>query len=157
MRAMPSSVWMLRSVGALAALLVLAPAQASESHSERDLVQAFTLQNLAVYCGQFTPSALSQTVGKDGGVNGLAQHVKTEAAAQLPQEDAERLIRRSADAARAIALTAVRRHYDADRAVETARISQWCDAAVVPAVQRHIQSHGVAEEGDLTPTEKRQP
>lgn len=141
MRAVPSSVWMLRSVGALASLLVLAPVQASESHSERDLVQAFTLQNLAVYCGQFTPSALSQTVGKDGGVNGLAHHVKTEAAAQLSQEDAERLVRRSADAARAIALMAVRRHYDADRGVETARITQWCDAAVVPEVRRRVESH----------------
>lgn len=140
MRAVPSSGWM-RSFGALAALLVLAPAQASESHNERDLVQAFTLQNLAVYCSQFTPSALSQTVGKDGGVNGLAHHVKTEAAAQLAQEDAERLIRRSADAARAIALTAVRRHYDADRAVETARITEWCDAVVVPEVRRHVEAH----------------
>lgn len=141
MRAVPSSARMLRFFGALACLLLLAPAQAGESHSERDLVQAFTLQNLAVYCGQFTPSALSQTVGKDSGVNGLAQHVKTEAAAQLPQEDAARLIRRSADAARAIALTAVRRHYDADRAVETARITQWCDAAVVPEVRRHLEAH----------------
>lgn len=140
MRAVPSAVWM-RSFGALAALLVLAPAQASESHSERDLVQAFTLQNLAVYCGQLTPSALSQTVGKDGGVNGLAHHVKTEAAAQLPEEDAERLVRRSADAARAIALTAVRRNYDADRGVETARLTEWCDAAVVPEIRRHIESH----------------
>lgn len=141
MRAVLSSVWMLRPFGALASLLVLAPAQASEGHSERDLVQAFTFQNLAVYCGQFTPSALSQTVGKDGGVNGLAQHVKTEAASQLPQEDAERLVRRSADAARAIALTAVRRHYDADRGVETARLTEWCDAAVVPEIRRHIESH----------------
>lgn len=144
MRALSSSAWMLRPFGALASLLVLAPAQASESHNERDLVQAFTIQNLAVYCGQFTPSALSQTVGKDGGVNGLAHHVKTAAAARLPQEGAERLFRRAADAARAIALTAVRRHYDADRDVETARITQWCDAAVVPEVRRHIESH-VAE------------
>lgn len=157
MRAAASSAWMLHLLVAAASPLALGPAQASESHNERDLIRAFTFQNLTVYCGQFTPAALSQTVGKDGGINGLAHHVKAEAAAGLPEADADRLLRRSADTARALALNAVRLHYDADREVENARITQWCDAVVVPAVRRQIESHGAAEEGGPTAPEQRRP
>lgn len=99
----------------IAALCICAAAQAADQMTlVRILTSADIAHNFTAYCAQFDPSIIERTKGGAGDIQGLMLHVRNEVIADLPQAEANEIIVRSANAARAGALMAIREHYGSD-------------------------------------------
>lgn len=107
----------------------------------RILTRAFVAQNLTIYCAQFNPEILRITTGKQGDISQFAQHIREKIIDGLPPEEAGLVVQRSADAARAGALMAIRRFYQADREREKQLISAWCTQSIPNDVMAYVRFH----------------
>ena len=76
-----------------------------------------------------------------GDTRALAQHIRGEVVAGLPLEEANQIIIRSAQAARAGALLAVRRLYGPNPDEERTRLTEWCQHSAEPSVQDFVNAH----------------
>jgi hypothetical protein len=107
----------------------------------RILARADITQNFVFYCAQYDPSIIERTKSRVGDAQQLMLHIRSEVVSGLPQGEAAQIVLRSANAARAGALMAVREHYGPDRAEEHARLASWCEKEVVPSVEEFINRH----------------
>ena len=91
----------------------------------RILTRANIANNFTEYCAQFDPSIIQSTRSAIGDTRALAQHIRGEVVAGLPFEEANQIIIRSAQAARASALLSVRRFYGPNPDEERTRLTEW--------------------------------
>ena len=126
------------------ACLVLAsrPALAADDEAlVRLLAKADLAHNFAFYCAQFDPSIIEATKSTVGDIQALMQHIRGEVVSGLPQPEAFQIVVRSANAARAGALLAVRKLYGPNREEERARLTEWCRKSVLPSLREFIALH----------------
>jgi hypothetical protein len=105
------------------------------------LTRADIADNFIEYCAQFDPSIIQRTNSAIGDIRALTLHIWDEVVAELPFEEANQVIIRSAQAARAGALLAVRRLYGPNPDEERARLTMWCQQSVEPDVRDYVNSH----------------
>lgn len=119
----------------------------------RILARADIAHNFAFYCAQFDPSIIDRTRSAIGDMQALMLHIRSEVVSGLPEPEAFRVVVRSANAARAGALLAVRKLYGPNRQEERARLTEWCQESVVPSlrefVAQHDNNHAVFEKAIL--------
>jgi hypothetical protein len=126
----------------IAAICFGLPAQATDQMTlVRILTRADIAHNFTIYCAQYDPSIVERTKGGNGDIQSLMLHVRDEVVAGLPQAEAKEIVVRSANAARAGALMAIREHYGSDSAQERSRLSNWCKATVLPSVIEFVKRH----------------
>ncbi|MFH1556121.1 MAG: hypothetical protein ABII76_14870 [Pseudomonadota bacterium] len=116
-------------------------AAADDDALVRILTKAFLAQNFAAYCAQFNPDIANTTRGKEGNISQLVQHIRSDVIEGLSKEDAEIVIRRSADAARAGALLAIRRFYQSDLSLQRQEIAAWCTLSIPSDIVEYVQDH----------------
>ena len=68
-------------------------------------------------------------------------HVRNEVISGLPQVKANEIVVRSANAARAGALIANRKHYGPDQKEERTSLSNWCRKSVLPSLLEFVTRH----------------
>ena len=107
----------------------------------RILTRANIANNFTEYCAQFDHSIIQRTRSAFGDTRALAQHIRGEVVAGLPFEEANQIIIRSAQAARASALLAVRRLYGPNPDEERTRLTEWCQHSAEPSVQDFVNAH----------------
>ena len=107
----------------------------------RILTRAYIVDNFTAYCAQFDPSIIQHTRSRIGDVRALALHIRDEVVAGMPFEEANQIIIRSAQAARAGALLAVRRLYGPNPEEERTRLTEWCQHSAEPSVQDFVKAH----------------
>jgi len=105
------------------------------------LTKAFMIQNITIYCSQFTPKAIEKSSGQYGDISQLTYHIRQEVIAGLPADQSAFVVRRSADRARAGALRAIRRFYELDRDREQARIVEWCEQSAALEIAEYVRGH----------------
>ena len=127
---------------AVARLFGVRDASAGGSENlETILTKAFFIQNITIYCSQFTSKIIENSSGKYGDISRLAYHIRQEVVSELPADQSIFVVRRSADMARAGALQAVRQFYELDRDRERARIVEWCEQSATLEIAEYIRSH----------------
>jgi hypothetical protein len=115
---------------------------------------AYTAMNFATVCAPRDPVFLSQTSGPRGTALAYAEHVKDEAIVSLSDEEAAVALKAAADTARATALQALRAFNAQDRAVEQARIAQWCEGDARQFIRAFIEYHDANHEALLSHVEQ---
>lgn len=134
--------WKVRVGGVLLATFLCAQAFAADDVTlVRILARADIAQNFAVYCSQYDPSIMERTRSKQGDMQSFMLHIRGEVVAGLPQDEAFGVVVRSADAARAGALIAIRKLYGQNPSEEHARLADWCEKSVVPSIKEFIDRH----------------
>ncbi len=130
---------------AITIVLSLSSAVSAIAADDESLVQILTradiVDNFTEYCAQFDPSIVRRTGSGIGDVRALALHIRNEVVAGLPFEEANQIILRSAQAARAAALLAVRRLYGPNPDEEHSRLTEWCQHSAEPSVQEFVNAH----------------
>jgi len=122
--------------------LLLTPAVAADDETlVRILARADIAHSLASYCAQFDSSILDRTTSSVGNIQSLMLHIRGEVVSDLPQAEALNVVVRSANAARAGALLAIRKLYGPDLDQERARLTSWCENSVVPSIKQFIAWH----------------
>ncbi|MFG1260574.1 hypothetical protein V5F79_24975 [Xanthobacter flavus] len=130
------------AVIAVACLFGVRDASAGGSENiETILTKAFFIQNITIYCSQFTPKIIENSSGKYGDISRLAYHIRQEVVSELPADQSIFVVRRSADMARAGALQAVRQFYELDRDRERARIVEWCEQSATLEIAEYVEAH----------------
>ncbi|MBX6329969.1 MAG: hypothetical protein IRY89_15485 [Pseudolabrys sp.] len=107
----------------------------------RILARVDIAHNFVFYCAQFDPSIIDKTKSAVGDIQALMVHIRDEVVSDLPKSEAARIVIRSADTARIGALRTVRRFYGPNRQEERARLTDWCESAVVPSIKEFIAQH----------------
>jgi hypothetical protein len=107
----------------------------------RILTRAYIAHNFVFYCAQYDPTIISRTTGASGNMQQLMLHIRGEVVFGLSESEASTVVVRSADAARAGALLAIRKLYDSNRIEERARLTEWCENSAVPFIQELVAWH----------------
>lgn len=107
----------------------------------RILARADIAHNFAFYCAQFDPSIIDRTRSAIGDMQALMLHIRSEVVSGLPEPEAFRVVVRSANAARAEALLAVRKLYGSNPSEERARLVEWCGKSVTPFLKGFVSQH----------------
>lgn len=130
---------------AITIVFSLSSAVSAIAADDETLVQILTradiADNFVEYCAQFDPSILQHTNSTVGNIRALALHIRGEVVSGLPFEEANQIIIRSAQAARAGALLSVRRLYGPNPDEERARLTEWCQHSAEPSVQEFVKAH----------------
>ena|SRR5215207_10295183 len=125
-------------------LLFLTAAGPSLSANLDALVQllspAYLAENVAVVCTANDPTFATETSGRHGAMGAYAQNMKEEIIAGLDDGEANTVLRRAADAARAAALMAIRANEAPTPDEERRKLIAWCQTSGRPFVQSIIIS-----------------
>lgn len=119
-----------------------APATAADIDALVQLLSPANLaQNLAAVCTAQDEFFLDATRGEHGNMHALAQHVKEEVIDGLSPEEADRVLRRAANAARNAALMAIRLLSAPTPQEEKIRLQTWCEETAKPFVRAIVGDH----------------
>ena len=122
-------------------LTVIADARAVDYDTLAKLLYPpYLALNYSMLCALRDPTFHSQTAGSRGAMPGYAQHIKTEVVASLSSVEAQSVMVKAADAAKARALADIRSLADGDQ-VNPAIMTAWCDNFAKPFVRRIIETH----------------
>lgn len=129
--------------------LISGPTYAADDEAlVRILTRADIAHNFASYCAQYDRSITDRTKSAVGDMRELMLHIRAEVIADLPEPEAFQIVVRSANAAHAVALLAIRGFYG--QGEEYTRLSAWCENTVVPSlnefVTQHDNNHSVLDE-----------
>jgi len=102
---------------------------------------AYTAMNFATICARDVPWLLSQPRGLRGSAIEYAQHVKDEAISSLTHDEAVRVLRAAADAARARARQELRGLASMEPALQEAQVRAWCRGFVTEFIVLFIGQH----------------
>ncbi|MCK9918004.1 hypothetical protein MXD81_53580 [Microbacteriaceae bacterium K1510] len=106
------------------------------------LTPAYTAMSYARLCSMDMSWAQSQPLGPRGGAIHYAEHVKDEVIASLAYEDAVKVLKTAADAAREDARMQLRNDVlDPDKSIEEAHFRDWCRGKVSPYIQGIMKQH----------------
>lgn len=106
------------------------------------LTPAYTAMSYARLCSMDKSWAQAQPSGPRGGALSYAEHVKDEVIASLTYDDAVKVLKSAAEAARDEARTQLRDDVlDSDKSVEETRFRSWCQGKVSPYIQTLIKQH----------------
>jgi len=135
------SAWKI-GVSAALSTLVCAPSFAADDQMlVRVLTRADIAHNFAYYCAQYDPSIIARTKSSVGDMQALMLHIRKEVTTGLPQDEANKIIVRSANAARIGALMAIRKQYGPGQSDDHVRLANWCENSVVPSLNEFVVRH----------------
>lgn len=132
-----------RTVYALVTVLATAPPGWAKDLDRlvRALSPMFLAENFAAVCTGVDPSFFDATGGRLGNIHVYAQHTKLEVIDQLTPADANVVLRRSADAAKFLALQRTNEIAPRSLEADAGRVRAWCDAVVRDFVRQVIGGH----------------
>lgn len=104
------------------------------------VVPAYTAMNFAMLCAQDDPWFLADARGPRGHAIKYAEHVKDEAIASLPEDEAVIVLRMAADEARSVARTALRMVIP-NSTYRYPEIAGWCRDNALAFVRNFIEQH----------------
>jgi len=123
-------------------LLFLIMAGPSLSANLDTLVQllspAYLAEHVAVVCTANDPAFATETSGRQGSMRVYAQNMKSEIIAGLDESEANTVLRRAADAAKAAALMAIRANEAPTPGEERQKLIAWCETSGRPFVRSII-------------------
>lgn len=127
---------------ALALLLAAVPAFAVDADAlVRILSPAYLAEDLAAVCSAQDPSFMQDGLGHFPSVRSYAVHIRGEVVEGLRPEEAERVVKRAADAAKNAALLAVRARSAATPEEERSNLLDWCRDSALPFVRQIVAEH----------------
>jgi len=130
--------WMQR-LSLLSLLTVAGPSLAANLDELVQLLSpAYLAENAAVVCTANDSTFAVQTSGRRGSMSVYAQNMKQEIIAGLDEDEANTILRRAADAAKAAALMAIRAHASSTQDEEKQKLIAWCETSGKPFVQNII-------------------
>lgn len=138
-------------LGLMLASLILGQSYAADDEAlARILAKADIAHNFAAYCAQYDHSIIDRTRSTVGDMQQLMLHIRAEVIAGLPESEAAEIVVRSANAARAQALLAIRKLYGQNQSEENTRLSEWCEKSAVPFLKefgaQHDNDHRVLDQ-----------